>query len=193
MQTSLELSFQGLSRSDAMERLIREEVEKLNKTCGFLVSCRVGVTQEQQRRQTANPFRIRIEMRLPPSHDIVVNHQSGLKEFADDLPATIKNAFKSARRRLRKQVEKQQGEVKKHPFQEVTALVTEINRAEGDGMLRSVEGDEIYFQRNSVLNNNFDRLEIGTGVHFAAELRGEGEWIASTVQIADKPGVYARD
>ena len=127
-------------------------------------------------------------MRMPPGHNVVVTHESGLKEFSDDLPTAIRNAFKSAHRRLKNQVEKQLGERKSHPQQEVTAIVSKIYREEGYGFIRSIDGDDIYFHRNSVLNNDFDRLEIGTGVHYAAEL-GEKGMQASTVQIVDKPGV----
>lgn len=44
--------------------------------------------------------------------------------------------------------------------------------------------------KNSILHNDFNRLEIGTGVNFSLE-QGE-EWPqASTVKIVDKPGVRA--
>jgi cold shock CspA family protein len=59
---------------------------------------------------------------------------------------------------------------------------------EGYGFLKTPDGREIYFHRNSVLNNEYDRLEIGTGVRFVAEV-GEKGLQASTVLVVDKPGV----
>jgi hypothetical protein len=52
--------------------------------------------------------------------------------------------------------------------------------------------ERIYFHRNSVLEGDFDRLEVGTGVNFF-EHDDEGEHgpQASTVRIVDKPGVRA--
>ena len=41
--------------------------------------------------------------------------------------------------------------------------------------------------RNSVVQNDFDRLEIGTGVRVIPRDGAEGPQ-ASTVQIVDKPG-----
>ena len=53
--------------------------------------------------------------------------------------------------------------------------------------LRVPPGRELYFHRNSVLNDDFDRLEIGTGVRFVPGAGDEGPK-ATTVQIVDKPG-----
>jgi len=188
MRIPLELSFQGLNRSEAMEEQIRKDVDKLDRICDQLISCRVGVRRDQKSRNTANPFRIRIEMRVPPGKNLIVTHESGLKEAADDLPTALKNAFKSAHRRLRELVAKQQGAVKSHPMQETGALVATLFREEGYGFLKTVDGEDIYFHRNSVLHDDFDRLEVGTGVSYTAEMGEEGLQ-ASTVQVVDKPGV----
>lgn len=187
MRMPLKISFHGLSRSDTLEEIIRENVTKLEKTCDYMVSCTVGIKRDQKRRQTANPFRIRIEMRVPPNHNLVITHESGLKEFAEDLPVAINNAFKTARRQLRKLVEKQRGEVKSHPEQEPVAFVEKLFKKKDYGFLRTIEGDAIYFHRNSVHRDQFDELEIGTGVQYTAEMGREGLQ-ASSVRIIDKPG-----
>ena len=188
MRIPLEISFHGLPQSDALEQQIRNDAAKLERVCDHLVSCRVGIKQDQKSRNTSNPFKVRIEMRVPPGHNLVVTHKSGNKEAAEDLPAAIKNAFKSAHRRLKQLVEKQQGEKKSHPHQDTTALVIKIFAEEGYGFLRSVDGEEIYFHRNSVLNDDFDRLAPGTGVTYTADV-GEKGLQATSVQIVDKPGV----
>lgn len=188
MRIPLEISFHGLSRSESLEELIRKDAAKLERVCDDLISCRVGIKLNQKSQNTANHFKIRIEMRFPPNKSVVVTHKSGIKEKADDLPAAAKNAFKSAHRRLKKMVEKQQGEIKSHPGQTMMALVVKIFPGEDYGFIRSLDGEEIYFHRNSVLNNDFDRLEPGTGVNFTA-VQGEKGLQATSVQVVDKPGV----
>lgn len=188
MRIPLEISYHGLSRSESLEQMIRKDAAKLEKVCDDLISCRIGVKLNQKSQNTANPYKIRIEMRFPPNKTVVVTHKSGIKEAADDLPSAVKNAFKSAQRRLKKMVEKQQGIVKSAPQQSVTAMVVKLFTDEGYGFIRSLDGEEIYFHRNSVLNNDFDRLEPGTGVSFTA-VPGEKGLQATTVQIVDKPGV----
>jgi cold shock CspA family protein len=187
MRIPLEVSFHGMSRSKSLETLIQNDITKLEKVCDNLISCRVGIKLEQKSRRTANPFRVRIEMRMPPGHDLVINHKSGLKEDSEDLPTTVRNAFRTAHRRLKQQVEKQRGARKTHPQQETMALVTKIFSDEGYGFLRSTEGEEIYFHRNSILNYNFEELRPGAGVRFTAELGDEGLQ-ASSVQVVEKAG-----
>jgi cold shock CspA family protein len=186
MRVPLEISFHGLSRSDSLEKLIRKDAAKLEKVCDDLISCRIGIKLDQKSSNTSNPFKIRIEMRFPPSNNLVVTHKSGVKEAADDLPTAIKNAFKSAHRRLKQAVEKQQGDRKSHSGRDMTALVTKIFAHEGYGFIRSLDGEEIYFHRNSVPNDDFERLEPGTGVSYTVGLGKKGLQ-ATTVQIVNKP------
>ncbi len=188
MHIPLEISFHGLSRSDALEELIHRDVNKLERVCDNLISCRIGVEQYQKGRTTANSFRIRIEMRTPPGHSLVVTHITGSKEQADDLPTAISNAFRSAQRRLKQLVAKRNGEKKSHPQQETEALIVKLFPNEGYGFLRSLEGEEIYFHRNSILNDDFDHLTTGTGVIFTPEI-GDNGLQATSVRIVNKPGV----
>ncbi|MCF8061137.1 MAG: cold shock domain-containing protein, partial [Deltaproteobacteria bacterium] len=99
----------------------------------------------------------------------------------------IHRAFDALERQVKRLKDKQQGEVKKHPGQEVGGMVNKIFAGEGYGFIRSVDGRDIYFHRNAVLDNDFDRLDIGTGVRFVEEEGEEGPQ-ASTVQIVNKPG-----
>ncbi|MFW6137269.1 MAG: cold-shock protein, partial [Candidatus Aminicenantaceae bacterium] len=105
----------------------------------------------------------------------------------EDLPMVIRNVFSTARRRIQKLLEKQRGETKTHPQQQVGAVVSKLFPEEGYGFLRTIDDQEIFFHRNSVLSDDFDRLEIGTGVRFTEEM-GQKGLQASTVQIEDKPG-----
>ncbi len=188
MRVPLEISFHGISRSESIEQIIRNDVAKLERVCDRLISCRVGVKLDQNSNVTSNPFRVRIEMRVPPGHNLVVTNTSGIKEAADDLPTTVKNTFKSAHRRLKQLVDKQQGMKKSHPEQEVSGIITKIFSEEGYGFLRTLEGEEIYFHRNSIVNDAFDRLTPGTGVNYTAEV-GEKGLQASSVQVLGKtPG-----
>jgi cold shock CspA family protein len=55
------------------------------------------------------------------------------------------------------------------------------------GFLRSIDGAEIYFHRNSVLSPGFEALRVGAGVAFAEELGEKGPQ-ASSVRIVDGRG-----
>lgn len=123
-----------------------------------------------------------------PGDDIVVTRESGEGEMHEPLSKVVNQAFNVARRRLKEAKERREGRVKTHPEQEIMAVVGRILREQGYGFILTPEGREIYFHRNAVLNDDFDRLTPGTGVRFTEEMGKEGPQ-ATTVQIVDKPGV----
>jgi cold shock CspA family protein len=187
MQIPLEITFRDVRKTEAIEKLIHEKVAKLEKTCDYMVSCRIAVEMPQRNQQTGNPFRVRIDMRVPPGHELVIKRESSQGKINGTLPQTLREAFSAAGRQLKELVEKQRAEVKTHPEQEQVAFVEKLFKKEGYGFIRTKDGREVYFHRNSVLNNDFQRLEIGTGVRFE-EAPGVKGPQTSTLQIIDKPG-----
>jgi len=187
VKVPLEISFRRVSKTQELEDLIREKVAKLEQICDYLNSCRIAIESPQQHQQAGNPFRIRIDMTVPPGHELVVKEESGQGNMHQHLPEVLRRTFDAARRQLQELVERQRGEVKVHPHQEAAALIVKLFRREGYGFLKTIDGRELYFHRNSVLGEDFDRLEIGTGVRFQEEA-GERGPQATTVQIVDKPG-----
>lgn len=187
MQVPLEISFRHVDKTDALEDLIREKAAKLEQICTHLISCRIAVESPQEHQQRGNPYRIRLDLKVPPGHEVVVKRESGKGDMHQGLPAVIRDAFNTARRRLQSLVEQQAGEVKSHPRQQTMAFVVKLFPEQGYGFLKTAEGREIYFHRHSVLHDAFDRLTVGTGVRFVEEGGEEGPQ-ASTVHIVDKPG-----
>ena len=187
MQVPLEISFHNMPSSQSAENVIRQKVSKLEKIHDHIISCRVVVDKPQEHRDSGNPYQVRIDIKVPPGHDIIVDRNIGDDTMHLDLDAVIRDAFDRAERQLKRLLEKQRQDVKVHPEQQTVALVDKIFKEKGYGFLRSVDGREIYFHKNSVLNDDFDRLEVGTGVNFFEEM-GEKGAQASSVQIVDKPG-----
>jgi cold shock CspA family protein/ribosome-associated translation inhibitor RaiA len=183
----LEITFRGIEKTESIESLIRKKAAKLEQVCSDLISCRIAIERPQQHQRAGNPFRIRIDMGVP-GRELVVTRESSKGDLHDPLSKVLGDAFDAARRKLREYAKRRQGEVKTHPEQETMAYVYKLFPEEGYGFLKTPDGREIYFHRNSVLNNEYDRLEIGTGVRFVAEV-GEKGLQASTVLVVDKPGV----
>jgi cold shock CspA family protein len=63
------------------------------------------------------------------------------------------------------------GKVKLHEL-EAHGQVTKISA--DYGFIATSDGGEIYFHRNSVIDNAFDRLSVGSEVRFAEELGEKG-------------------
>jgi len=185
MQIPLEVNYRGVERTPSMDEFIRHRVEKLHRFAHDIVRCRVAVEKRNEHQSTGNPYRVRIEVTVPPEHDLVVVKRPGNHEIHDEMHAVVRSAFEAMERRVKDTVERRRGETKVHP--EPTALVAKLYPGEGYGFLATPDGREIYFHRNSVLEDGFERLAPGTGVRFAEEMGEEGPQ-ATSVRIVDKPG-----
>ncbi len=192
MQVPIEITFTSTKASDAVKALVEEEAAKLDRVCDHISSCRVAIEKKARPQRRGNPYRVRIELHVPPRHTIVAVREPTDSQMHDPLPVVIKGTFHSARVQLRKLVEKQQGQVKVHPEQATGAVVARIFPDEGYGFIKTSEGRDIYFHRNAVLHHDFDRLRVGTLVRFEEE-EGEQGPQASSVQVLDKAGARITD
>ena len=186
MQVPLQMSFRGVRKSTAIEDLIRDQAAKLERVCDHIVGCRIAIEKPQKHQNSGNPFRVRIDVTVPPEHELVVTREPSEGELHEQLPTVLRKAFGAMRRQLTKLVEKQHGDVKTHPAQEIGGLVGRLFREQGYGFIKSPDGEEIYFHKNSLPGDEFDRLEVGTGVQWHQEEGNNGPQ-ASTVRIIDKP------
>ncbi|HKB84955.1 MAG TPA: HPF/RaiA family ribosome-associated protein [Ignavibacteriaceae bacterium] len=182
MQIPLEISYRDVKKTDDIDNLIREKVNKMERICDYMTSCRVAVEKPQRTINDGNPYRVRIAMRVPPGHELVVERKPGEGEMSDGLEKVIRYAFDAAKKQLEKLTEKQRENIKQHPQQEVAAIVDRIFYEDGYGFLRTINGREIYFHKNSVVNKDFKEIETGMGVNFFEEQGEEGPQ-ASTVHI----------
>jgi hypothetical protein len=189
MNVPLELTFRDIEPSEPVKRLIRRRAERLERICHYLSSCRVAVEQETRRHREGNDYHVRIDLTVPPSHELVVSRDPAGPEKRGDLAIAIGRAFDAAQKQLKELVQRQRGAVKHHPEQEIEGVVVRLLRDEDYGFLRDLQGRELYFHRNSMEASDWQRVETGTGVNFFEHLReGRHGPQASTVRIVDKPG-----
>jgi len=190
MQVPLMMTFRNVQKSAAIEALVRRRAAKLERVCPYLVSCRISVEKPQAHQKSGNPFRVRVDITVPPEHELVTIRNAGEGDLHERLPTVVRRAFDATQRQLKKLVERQRGRVKIHPEQEVAGFVIRLfrNGRYGEyGFIKSLEGREIYFHKNSLPAAEFSRLGIGTGVQWNEE-EGENGPQATVVRIVDKPG-----
>lgn len=201
MKWSLQITYRNVRPTATIEEWIRGEAEKLDNFYNHIVACRVAVEVPHRHHRSGGSFHIRIDVRVPGG-EIVVNREPSLvadirhlgkpassKQMEIDgaqrnLRLAIKSAFRTAERRLQNYARCQRGEVKLHaPAAE--SFVSKIVREKGYGFLTANDGREIYFHENSVLDEGFSRLELGTKVSFVEEPGNKGPQ-ASTVRIIEE-------
>lgn len=190
MKVGLEVAYRDVERTDAIDALIEEKIAKLERLCSYINSCHIAIERVHGRPSHGSPYRVRIDLTMPPNHELVAESNPSEPNQYPPLDAVIRDAFSKMERQLKEQT-RQQREAEKSQIntspQDTTALVTKLFREDGYGFIKALDGEEIYFHRNSVIHDDFDRLEVGTGVRYVAS-EGEQGPQASTVQIVDKVG-----
>jgi len=201
MKWSLQITYRNVMPSATVEEWIREQAEKLDTFYHHIVACRVAIHVPHRHHRKGSLYHIRIDVQVPGG-EIIVNREPTLASEArvleypvaakhfelhplmKNLHLAIKSAFRIAARRLQDYARKQRGEVKQHVLT-AHALVSQIFPSEGYGFLTSPDGREIYFHENSVLNDAFAHLELGTAVTFVEETGDQGPQ-ASTVRVVEE-------
>ena len=185
MQKQPEIVMRDVEKSEELLQLIEDGIADLEKACDYIVGCHVAVERAQRAGRSGSPFRVRIHLTVPPGHDVVAIRKPGEGDSHEPLSSVVRDAFDRAERRLKKLVQKQAHETKRHAAQEVSAVVARIFKDEGYGFLVTTDNREIYFHRNSVLHDAFEKIKAGTGVHFVEEPGNDGPQ-ATTVRLIDK-------
>lgn len=109
MQIPVEISFHRLPASADAEAAIRAHVDRLERICRRITTCRVRVDQMNQNQNETIPPVVRIEISVPGYKDIVVSHEPGHLQHkfqAPDLYNAINEAFRIAEMRLSKYKDK---------------------------------------------------------------------------------------
>ncbi|MCM8814281.1 MAG: HPF/RaiA family ribosome-associated protein [Candidatus Omnitrophica bacterium] len=114
MKVPLEIKFRGLDPSEFIKRLVEEKVAKLEHLDARLISCHVAIERVQESHHKGNPYRVRIDLLMPPGHELVIREESAKGQVHDSLPQLVRNAFRSAQRQLTAAKERLRHDVKKH-------------------------------------------------------------------------------
>ncbi len=184
------VSYRHTEPSEALNTLISAKTQDLERFCDRITGCHVLVDRESHhhRKGTGAHFRVRVELTVP-GEVLVVDRDPERRASHEDAFAAVNEAFHAMRRQLQHYVSRYRGKSKTHllPPQ---ALVTRIFHQEGYGFLETPDEREVYFNRSSVLNGAFERLELGDEVRFAEEVGEEGPQ-ASTVELVGREGHHA--
>jgi cold shock CspA family protein/ribosome-associated translation inhibitor RaiA len=178
MQIPLQIVAQGLELDERTEEVIRAHADKLETFFDRIMGCRVTVSVPNRWPQ-GNPLthRVRIDLTVPRG-ELVVRRQPH-----PILLDAIQDAFRVAGRRLQDYArELPDGVSPQARARPARAQVVRLFPWEGYGFLRTPDGKELYFHRNSVLRGGFGRLEVGTEVRYAEEEGDHGPQ-ASSVEI----------
>lgn len=116
MQVPLEWSHRGFApeRASGIEALVRQQASKLERHAPDIVACRVAVEQPQSAPSHGSPFRVRIEVTIPGSINLVISREPGHGDAHEDVETAVRQAFTSMDRQIEEARAKRRGDVKTH-------------------------------------------------------------------------------
>ena len=122
MKIPLEITYRNVRKDNVIEALIFEKSSKLEQVCGYIAGCRIAIERPQKHQRSGSSYRVRLDITVPPSNELVVKREAGEGEMHEELSTVIRKVFGSARRKLRKYKEVQRGEVKTHSRVEIPVI-----------------------------------------------------------------------
>lgn len=189
MRVPIAVTYRDVPKTANIDSLIRRKASKLERVCDHIDSCRVAIERPNRSQRTGTEYTVRIDMTVPPGHELVVRRSSHIAGGPDDLHRAVHEAFDAAKRRLQRVSEVQRGRVKNHPEQSLHAVIDKL--FDDYGFIRTVDNREVYFHRNSVVSPRFEQLRVGAGVAFT-ETPGDDGPQASSVRLVDRRGQPGR-
>jgi cold shock CspA family protein len=187
MQTPLQLEFQSMTGTPQVKEAIEKHVAELEQRWDRVTSCRVVVKGPGERHRKGGLYEVHIRLALPDGREVNAGRTPPADKRHADLTFAIDDAFRHARRQLQDQLRRVQGQVKHHEGPP-TATVVRIDPAGDFGFLETGDSQEVYFHRNSVLDDGFSHLKVGSRVTFAEEAGEKGPH-ATTVRLLGKHGL----
>ena len=183
MQVPLQIAFEHIGHSDALEAAVRKEAQRIERFYDRITSARVVIARPQHRHHKGDTYCVRIHIAVPGGKHIDITRDPAMTGRHEDVHVTIRDAFDAAGRQLQDQVRNLSGEIKAHespPHGVIGSLVPERDH----GFIAASDGREIYFHRNSVIGGKFDDLKVGQEVRFSEGVGDKGPQATSVRAIS---------
>lgn len=167
MKLQLQITTRDVPHSEALEAHIRQKADKLDTFYPSIMGCRVVVDVPHKHKHQGRTFNVRLDITVP-GKELVVNN-----EAHEDVYVAVRDAFDAAKRQLEDYGRRQRGDIKAHtPV--LHGRIVRLMADEGYGFIETPEGEELYFHRDNLAENNFEKLAEGSEVKFLEDIAGEG-------------------
>ncbi len=116
MQSPVQIAFHGLDPSPSLRHMIEELAVDLDEHYGQITVIRVVVELPHRHHHQGKHFRVHMQIGVPGG-EVVVDRETGRDTRHEDARLAVRDAFHTARRRLRDYFQRRRGQVKHHPPQ----------------------------------------------------------------------------
>ncbi len=180
MSIERNIVYRGLEPSEAVSERIQEHINHLAGHFPRIRRVDVVLTLVSHHNGNQSNYRVVIEADVPGGR-MVVGHEPA-PSVRENAYLALTAAFDAVAQKLARHESRVRRETKRHDSPLEKGEVMRLFSYEGFGFIRTDEGREIYFNENSVLNQGFRTMAIGTPVRFCEEAGDNGPQ-ASTVKI----------
>ncbi|MEL6461524.1 MAG: HPF/RaiA family ribosome-associated protein [Cyanobacteria bacterium J06621_15] len=110
MNVQPEITYRGVEKTEAIDSLVKSKIVKLEKFCDHINSCRVAIEKAHDHPSSGSPYRVRLDVTVPPSHELAVDRSPDTGTQYEPVDAVIRHAFDSMERQLKELNERQRGD-----------------------------------------------------------------------------------
>ncbi|OUM00923.1 hypothetical protein A8M77_18645 [Variovorax sp. JS1663] len=94
MRQAVEIRFLGTEASPAVEAAAREKAMKLERFCGDIIACRIGIELAHKHQHQGRRFAVRIQVTVP-GQELTISRVDN-----EDIHVALRDAFDGMRRQL---------------------------------------------------------------------------------------------
>jgi cold shock CspA family protein/ribosome-associated translation inhibitor RaiA len=145
------------------------------------MGCRVMIESHHRHHHKGKLYHVRIDLTVPGS-ELVVSRDPDENHAHEDAYVAIRDAFDAMERQLESFFRRQRGDVKNHESVTQAGLIGELEL--DHGRIETTDGRSIYFHRNSVADNAFERLDVGSPVQYVETAGDEGPQASVVIAAA---------
>jgi ribosomal subunit interface protein len=165
MTIPLQITFQNMDPSPAIEARVTEWANRLERFGNRIVGCTVAIEAPHSHHHKGKTYKVRVDLSVP-GRDVHVTRNPDEHHAHEDVYVAIRDAFNAASRQLEDHVRRMRGDVKTHeaPLQ---GKVVRLYGEDKYGYIENAAFGEVYFHANSVVNDAFETLRINSPVRFS--------------------------
>ncbi|KGP63504.1 30S ribosomal protein S30 [Legionella norrlandica] len=185
MLLPIQVTFRNMDPSEAVESKARKLAKKLDSLYDKIMGCRVVIESPHRHHYKGKLYHVRIDVTVPDA-ELVVSHESSDKHAHEDVYVSLRDAFNAITRQLKSYANQRRGHVKRHKDSIRGGKVLEVCPMADYGYIETYDGRLIRFTGQSVIDYDFDKLEVGDRVRFVEVDRTTEVPAASTVYVEGK-------
>jgi ribosome-associated translation inhibitor RaiA len=96
MKLSSRVTYRNVNRTDALDRLVRARMARLERASGAILRCDVVVERSHRAHRHGNVFHVRIRMTIPGA-EVIVGRDAERDPAHEDVLVAVRDAFRRAR------------------------------------------------------------------------------------------------